>query len=151
MFWKLILFGSFHTFWLPWIWLKWKLRLQVSCGSFNMLWGLLASRFHNTLLMSCSCFVTLLTLSLELSKRRLFSCSFFYCPNGIVFVTMKWLHFRFDDVSNFALYSKTFTFFARMMPSIVFFNGRYNLRVSWLPSSSIDFSQPISYVHLTTS
>jgi hypothetical protein len=38
-----------------------------------------------------------------------------------------------------------------MMPSIVFFNGRYNLRVSWLPSSSIDFSQPISYVHLTTS
>jgi hypothetical protein len=69
--------------------------------------------FTRHFLRAISCFVTLLTLSLEFFKRWLFSFSFFYYVNGIVFVTTKWLHLDFDNGSNFALYSKTSPFLQR--------------------------------------
>jgi len=108
--------------------------------------------FTRHFLRAISCFVTLLTLSLELPKRWLFSFSFFYYANGIVFVTKKWLHLGFDDASNFALYSKTFPLFAKISTSIVLSNGRY---ITW---GSIDshhhpsFSHnPSSYAHSASS
>ncbi len=146
MFWKLILFGPLSTLLsLPWIRLKWELKLQVSYGSFNMLWNLLASKFHKALLTSLFMFCDVAFIVIETLQRIvIFLFLFlFYCASEIVFVTMKWLHLGFDDVFNFALYSKTFPLFARMTPSIVFFNVKYNLRVSWFPSPSIVFSQPL--------
>jgi hypothetical protein len=49
---------------------------------------------------------------------------------GIVFIIVMRLRIGFDDASNFAMYSKTFPPFPRMMPLVNYFNGEYNLKVS---------------------